>query len=73
MLRLSAAARPTVFGLSMAFLDERLMSDIETFRAFGVDWSKKLWLRSWGRAFRIAAPAGLSLRPLAEAIAQAAR
>jgi hypothetical protein len=67
---LPASARPVIFGLSMAFLYAGLMSGIFTWKALVSDWSIPVWLRAWALAFAIAAPAGLVLRPIAEALSQ---
>lgn len=69
MRRLPASARPIIFGLSMAFLYAGLMSGLFAGRALGSAWSVDAWLKAWALAFAIAAPAGLVLRPIAEAIA----
>jgi len=70
MRRLPASVRPIIFGLTMAFLYAGLMSGFFTWRAFGHEWTVGVWLKAWTLAFVIAAPAGLALRPIAEAISR---
>jgi hypothetical protein len=70
MQRLPASAHGLIFGLTMAGLYSGLMSGVFTVMALG--WSFNAltsWVRAWGFAFAVAAPAGLILRPLAQAVA----
>ncbi len=70
--RLPSAAHGAVFGLTMAVFYSGLMSAVFTLIARG--WSIDAlipWLRAWALGVAIAAPAGVVLRPLALAIADA--
>ncbi|WP_116969277.1 DUF2798 domain-containing protein [Blastomonas sp. UPD001] len=70
MPRLPSAAHGAVFGVTMAFLYSGLMSGVFMARAYGLTPEAFApWLRTWALAFVIAAPAGVVLRPVANAVA----
>jgi len=72
MRRLPSGTHGAVFGLTMALLYSGLMSGVFTGMARGWTFDTlTAWPHVWALAFLIAAQAGLVLRPLAQAVADA--